>query len=100
MHITPAIVGCTIAILVIVNVVAVCLAQARQRRVRAALGVPERMRRSDDKLRMERAIDVFEDTEAKLRKRAPHLSRQERHEMARALVRAKGLLPPESRLQG
>ena len=41
-----------------------------------------------------RAIEAFEDTVAKLRNRAPDMSQRERFELARALVRAKGLLPP------
>ncbi len=94
MQITPAIVGIAVAILVLVNVTAVLRAHWRHRRVRAALDLPQRMGATKGNVQAERAIEVFADTDAKLRKRAPHLSREERHAMARALLHAKGILPP------
>ena len=98
MHITPAIIGFAITLLVLLNVAAVYRVHARHRRVRDALELPQRMTPSNAKVRTERAIEVFQDTDAKLRKRAPHLSTEERHEMARALMRAKNQLPPGSKL--
>ena len=91
---TPAIVGIAVAILVLVNVTSVLRAHLRHRRVRAALDLPQRMGTSKGNVQTERAIEVFADTDAKLRKRAPHLSTQERHAMAKALLHAKGILPP------
>lgn len=97
MHITPAIVGVAVAILVLINVIAVYRAHARHRHVRAALDSPRRMGPRDHTVQVERAVEVFADTDAKLRKRAPHLSTMERHEMARALMRAKGILLPTAK---
>jgi hypothetical protein len=94
MQITPAIVGIAIAILVLVNVTAVLRAHLRHRRVRAALDLPQRMGTTKGNVQAERAMEVFADTDAKLRKRAPHLSKEERHAMAKALLHAKGILPP------
>lgn len=96
MQITPSIVGIALAILVLINLAAVYRAHARHRRVRAVLELPRRMARRDKQVQIERVVEVFAETDARLRKRAPHLSKTERHEMARALMRAKGLLPPDT----
>lgn len=94
MQITPAIVGLAVAILVLINVAAVLRSHLRHRQVRAALDLPHRMGTSKGNVQVERAMEVFADTDAKLRKRAPHLSTEERHAMTKALLRAKGVLPP------
>jgi hypothetical protein len=97
MTFTPMLVGLAFAILVLVNVGAVYRSHLRHRRVRGALDLPRRMGLTDRTLQVERAVEVFADTDAKLRKRAPHLSTEERHEMARALMRAKGILLPTAK---
>ena len=94
MHITPSIIAIALAVVALVNLAAVYRAHTHHRRVRAVLDMPRRMGTRDKRVRMDRAVEVFADTDARLRKRAPHLSEVERHEMARALMRAKRLLPP------
>ena len=94
---TPMLVGVAFAIFVLVNVAAVCRSHLRHQRVRTALDLPRRMGPSDRTVQVERAVEVFADTDAKLRKRAPHLLTEERHEMARALMRAKGILLPTAK---
>jgi ABC-type branched-subunit amino acid transport system ATPase component len=94
MNITPMLVGVAFAMFVLLNVAAVYRVHLRHRRVRSALDLPRRMGQADRTLQVERAVEVFAETDAKLRKRAPHLSTEERHEMARALMRAKGILLP------
>jgi hypothetical protein len=97
MTLTPMLIGVAFAILVLVNVGAVYRSHLRHRRVRGALDLPRRMGLTDRTLQVERAAEVFADTDARLRKRAPHLSTEERHEMARALMRAKGILLPTAK---
>ncbi len=94
MSFTPMLVGLAFAMFVLVNVVAVYRAHLRHGRVRSALDLPRRMGQTDRTVQVERAVEVFAETDLKLRKRAPHLSTEERHEMARALMRAKGILLP------
>jgi|APFre7841882630_1041343.scaffolds.fasta_scaffold203553_1 hypothetical protein len=94
MQFTPTIVGLAVAILILVNVTAVLRAHFRHRRVRAALDLPQRMGTTKGNVQVERAMEMFADTDAKLRQRAPHLSQEERHAMAKALLHAKGILPP------
>ena len=94
MNITPMLVGVAFTMFVLFNVAAVYRVHLRHRRVRSALDLPRRMGQTDRTLQVERAVEVFAETDAKLRKRAPHLSTEERHEMARAVMRAKGILLP------
>ncbi len=91
---TPMLIAVAFATFVLFNVAMVYRAHLRHRRVRTALESPRRMGTTDRTVQVERAVEVFADTDAKLRKRAPHLSTEERHEMARALMRAKGILLP------
>jgi hypothetical protein len=93
-HIIPSFIGVAVVVLVSVNLAAVIRAHLRQRRVRAVLEPPSRIRVGDRKVQLERAIEVFAETGGRLRRRAPHLSEAERHELACALMRAKGILPP------
>lgn len=65
---------------------------ARQRNARRAGNAPTDAV-PEGKLQMERPIEVFEEPGTKLRKRASPGSETERHEMARAVVRANRLLP-------
>jgi hypothetical protein len=97
MSLTPMLVGIVFAMLVLVNVAAVYRSHLRHRRVRGALDLPRRMGTSDRTVQVERAVEVFAETDCKLRKRAPHLSTAERHEMTRALMRAKGILLPTAK---
>jgi hypothetical protein len=94
MNMIPMLVGVAFAMFVLVNVAAVYRAHLRHRRVRSALDMPRRMGQTDRTVQVERAVEVFAETDAKLRRRAPHLTTAERHEMTRAMMRAKGILLP------
>ena len=97
MNLTPTLVGIAFAMFVLVNAAAVYRSHRRHKRIRSALDLPRRMGVTDRTLQVERAVEVFAETDARLRKRAPHLSTEERHQMARALMRAKGILLPTAK---
>ncbi|MEP6941840.1 MAG: hypothetical protein ABI981_02825 [Betaproteobacteria bacterium] len=101
MPIAPSfVVAVAVAILVLANVIAVYRAHTRNHRVRSALDLPQRMGSPQKGVPMQRIVEAFAHTDANLRKRAPHLSNPERHEMARALMRARGLLPETPPVRG
>jgi Tfp pilus assembly protein PilX len=85
----------TIFVLVFVVVIAVATirTKARQRRIRKALGLPARMDTSSAEAQARQAVRVFEQTDFRLTTTARRLSKEERREMAKAIVTEKGLLP-------
>jgi len=89
-YLSGQLVGVAFAILVLVNVGAVYRSHLCQQRVRGALDLPRRLGPSDRTLQIERAVEVSRIPTPSFAKRAPHLSTEERHEMARALMRAQG----------
>ena len=94
MSVPPSfIVAVAVAVFVLANVIAVYRSHARNHRVRAVLDPPQRMSAAQTDIQIERIVEAFAHTDANLRKCAPHLSAAERHEMARTLMRARGLLP-------
>ncbi len=78
---------------VVVITVATLRTKSRQRRIRRALGLPLRMETSTAEAQAKQAVRVFEQTDLRLTTTAPRLSREERHKMAGAIVKEKGLLP-------
>ena len=94
MSVAPSfVVAVAVAVFVLANVIAVYRAHVRNHRVRAALDDPQRISATQRDVQIERIVEAFAHTNANLRKCAPHLSDAERHEMARNLMRARGLLP-------
>ncbi len=94
MSVAPSfVVAVAVAIFVLANVIAVYRSHARNHRVRAALDLPQRISATRKDIQIERIVEAFAHTDTNLRKAAPHLSDAERHEMARALMRVRGLLP-------
>jgi alcohol dehydrogenase class IV len=85
----------TLFVLVFVVVIAVATirTKARHRRIRKALGLPARMETSSAEAQARQAVRVFEQTDLRLTTTARRLSKEERREMAKAIVTAKGLLP-------
>lgn len=85
----------TLFILAFVAVLAVATirTKARQRRIRKALGLPARMDTASAEAQARQAVRVFEQTDFRLTTTARRLSKEERREMAKAIVTEKGLLP-------
>ncbi len=77
----------------LVIAVATLRTKARHRRIRRALGLPARMQTSTAEAQARQAVRVFEQTDLRLTTTAPRLSREERRNMASAIVKEKGLLP-------
>lgn len=82
-----------VLVFVVVIVVATLRTKARQRGIRKALGLPARMETSTAEAQARQAVRVFEQTDLRLTTTARRLSKQERREMALAIVKEKGLLP-------
>jgi Tfp pilus assembly protein PilX len=82
-----------VLVFVVVIAVATLRTKAKQRRIRKALGLPARMETSTAEAQARQAVRVFEQTDLRLTTTAPRLSKEERHKMASAIVREKGLLP-------
>lgn len=78
---------------VVVIAVATIRTKARQRRIRKALGLPARMGTSSAEAQARQAVRVFEQTDMRLTTTAPRMSKDERRQMAKAIVTEKGLLP-------
>ena len=101
MSVTPSfVVAVAVAVFVLANVIAVYRSHARAHSVRAALDRPQRIGAIQQEIQIERVVEAFAHTDANLRKLSPHLSDAERHEMARALLRARGLLPDAAPIRG
>jgi hypothetical protein len=85
----------TLFVLVFVVVIAVATirTKARQRSIRKALGLPARMDTSSAEAQARQAVRVFEQTDFRLTTTARRLSKDERRQMAKAIVTEKGLLP-------
>ena len=58
-----------------------------------ALGLPARMETSSAEAQARQAVRVFQETDHRLSTTARRLSKQERRQMATAIVKGKGLLP-------
>lgn len=82
-----------VVLLAAVITVATIRTKARHRRIRRALGLPARMETSSAEAQAREAVRVFIATEGRLSTTARRLSREERRQMATAIVREKGLLP-------
>ena len=79
-----------VVVLLLVLLLARLLGNARRKRVRKALGLPENSRLSEKDAQ---AFRAFEDTDTKLRKTFPRMSDTQRRVIARDVLRDKGLLP-------
>jgi len=82
-----------VLVFVVVIAVATIRTKARQRRIRKALGLPARMDTSSAEAQARQAVRVFEQTDFRLTTTARRLSKDERRQMAKAIVTEKGLLP-------
>jgi Tfp pilus assembly protein PilX len=84
-------------LLVILFVAVIALAmirtKARHRRIRKALGLPAKMDTSSAEAQARQAVRVFQETDQRLTTTASRLSKEERRQMATAIVKEKGLLP-------
>lgn len=78
---------------VLVIALATLRTKARHRTIRKALGLPARMQTTSAEAQARQAVRVFEQADLRLTTTARRLSKEERHEMAGAIVREKGLLP-------
>jgi len=77
----------------VVIAVATIRTKARHRRIRKALGLPARMETSSAEAQARQAVRVFQETDHRLSTTARRLSKEERRQMATAIVKEKGLLP-------
>jgi hypothetical protein len=82
-----------VLVFVVVIAVATIRTKARQRGIRKALGLPARMDTSSAEAQARQAVRVFEQTDFRLTTTARRLSKDERRQMAKAIVTEKGLLP-------
>jgi hypothetical protein len=80
-------------IFVVVIAVATIRTKARHQRIRKALGLPARMETSSAEAQARQAVRVFQETDHRLSTTARRLSKEERRQMATAIVKEKGLLP-------
>jgi hypothetical protein len=85
---------------VVVIAIATIRTKTRQRNIRKALGLPARMESSSAEAQARLAVRVFEQTDLRLTTTAPGMSKEERREMATAIVKEKGLLPKARRKKG
>ena len=87
----------TLIVFVVLFVVVIALAmirtKARHRKIRKALGLPARMDTSSAEAQARQAVRMFQKTDQRLSTTAGRLSKEERHRMATAIVKEKGLLP-------
>ena len=82
-----------VLIFVVVIAVAMIRTKSRHRRIRKALGLPARMETSSAEAQARHAVRVFQETDHRLSTTARRLSKEERRQMATAIVKEKGLLP-------
>jgi Tfp pilus assembly protein PilX len=82
-----------VLIFVVVIAVATIRTKARHRRIRKALGLPAKMETSSAEAQARHAVRVFQETNQRLSTTARRLSKEERRQMATAIVKEKGLLP-------
>ena len=91
---TGAIISAALVLVFVIVIVAATLrTKSRQRQIRRALGLPARMETSTAEAQARQAVRAFEETDLRLTTTARRLSKEERHKMAGAIVREKGLLP-------
>jgi flagellar biosynthesis/type III secretory pathway M-ring protein FliF/YscJ len=79
-----------VVVLLLVFALARMVGNARRRRIRKSLGLPENSRLSEKEAQ---AFRAFEDTDMKLRKTFPKMSDTQRRVIARDVLRDKGILP-------
>lgn len=79
-----------VVVLLLVFALVRMVANARRRRIRKSLGLPENSRLSEKEAQ---AFRAFEDTDMKLRKTFPKMSDTQRQVIARDVLRDKGILP-------
>ncbi|MGE5088489.1 MAG: hypothetical protein ACM3QY_05130 [Candidatus Levyibacteriota bacterium] len=79
-----------VVVLLLVFALVRMVANARRRRIRKSLGLPENSRLSAKEAQ---AFRAFEDTDMKLRKTFPKMSDTQRQVIARDVLRDKGILP-------
>jgi hypothetical protein len=82
-----------VIILTLIIAAATIRTKARHRRIRKALGLPAKMETSSAEAQAREAVRVFMATDQRLSTTARRLSKEERRQMATAIVREKGLLP-------
>lgn len=91
---TGAIISASLALVFVIVIVAATLrTKSRQRQIRRALGLPARMETSTAEAQARQAVRAFEQTALRLTTTRPRLTREERRQMACAIVKEKGLLP-------
>jgi hypothetical protein len=86
-----------VLILAAIIAVATIRTKARHRQIRKALGLPARMETSSAEAQAKEAVRVFIETDQRLSTTAGRLSKDERRQMATAIVKEKGLLPKARR---
>jgi len=84
----PIAIGVAVAIVLIL--VAVFLVTLRRAQMRRVLGLPQDSKLGEQDRRM---FQAFEDTDMRLGKNMPKLTKGQRQVMAREILRQKGLLP-------
>ena len=77
-------------VLLLVVLLARLVGNARRKRIRRSLGMPQNSRLSEKEAQ---AFRAFEDTDMKLRKTFPKMSDTQRQAIARDVLRDKGVLP-------
>ena len=86
-----------VIILTVIIAAATIRTKSRHRRIRRALGLPAKMETSSAEAQAREAVRVFMETDQRLSTTARRLSKEERRQMATAIVREKGLLPKARR---
>lgn len=82
-----------VVLFVVVIALAMIRTKARHRKIRKALGLPARMDTSSAEAQARQAVRMFQKTDQRLSTTVGRLSKEERHRMATAIVKEKGLLP-------
>jgi hypothetical protein len=87
-------IGFAVVVLLLILLLARLVGNAKRREIRRKLGLPQKVRLTDQQAE---AFRAFENTDMKLRKSFPTMSDTQREAMAREVLRDKGMLPKKKR---
>ena len=88
----PIVIG--VAVVIVLILVAVFLVTLRRAQMRKALGLPPDTKLGEQDKKM---FQAFEDTDMRLGRNMPKLTKGQRQVMAREILRQKGLMPKDTK---